>query len=138
MRINYLAVIVAAIAHWIMGAVWYGLFSSKFIALMEWDAAKMQQVQNENHAKGYVIAFLTSLVLVFVLALFVQYAGSVGGVKTAFLLWLGFVATTQLGSVIFEGRKPGLYLLNVGYHLVAGIVAGAIIGAWRPRQPASS
>jgi len=35
--------------------------------------------------------------------------------QTAFWLWLGFVATTQLATVVFEQRKLGLYLLNVGY-----------------------
>lgn len=135
MRINYLAVLVAAIVHWILGAVWYGVFSNKFVALMEWDAAKMAQVENQNHAMEYVLAFLCSLVLVFVLACIAHGTSGIGGgIKTALLLWLGFVVTTQLATVIFEGRKPGLYLLNIGYQLVACLAAGAIIGAWRKKN----
>ncbi len=35
MRINYLAVICAALAHWLVGGLWYGaLFGNKWIELM--------------------------------------------------------------------------------------------------------
>lgn len=36
MKINYPAVLVAGILHWILGAVWYGIFSNKFVELMAW------------------------------------------------------------------------------------------------------
>ena len=141
MRINYLAVIAAAIAHWLLGAVWYGIFTNQFIALMEWSPAKLQEVESQNHAKEYVLAFLTSLVLVYILAHFVQYTKAktaLDGIQTAFWLWLGFIATTQLATVVFEGRKPGLYLLNIGYQFVGSAVAGVILARWRPREAVSS
>ena len=53
--------------------------------------------------------------------------------QTGFWLWLGFVATTQLSTVIFEERNFGLYLLNVGYQLVACLVCGAVLAVWSPR-----
>jgi hypothetical protein len=31
MKINYPAVLVAGILHWILGAVWVGIFSTKFM-----------------------------------------------------------------------------------------------------------
>ena len=136
MKINYPAVLVAAILHWILGAVWYGLFSSKFVELMAWTPDQLAAIQNESHTTDYILAFLSSLVLVYILAHFVQYtkADNIGsGLQTAFWLWLGFIVTTQLPTVIFEGRKAGLYLLNIGYQFVACIVAGALLATWRPR-----
>ena len=117
MKINYPAVIVAAILHWILGAVWYGVFSSKFIELMAWTPAQIAAIESQSHTKDYILAFLSSLVLTYILAHFVQYTKAVnisGGLQTAFWLWLGFVVTTQLPTVLFEGRKPGLYLLHYG------------------------
>ncbi|MFZ0060480.1 MAG: DUF1761 domain-containing protein [Pyrinomonadaceae bacterium] len=122
MKINYPAVIVAAILHWILGAVWYGVFSSKFIELIAWTPAQIAAIENQSHTKDYILAFLSSLVLTYILAHFVQYTKAVnisGGLQTACWLWLGFVVTTQLPTVLFEGRKPGLYLLNIGYQFVA-------------------
>jgi hypothetical protein len=136
MKINYPAVLVAGILHWILGAVWYGMFTNKFVQLMAWTPQQLSEIQSQSHKKELALAFLSSMVLVYVLAHFVQYTKAtslIGGLQTAFWLWLGFVATSQLATVIFEGRKPGLYLLNVGYQLVACLIAGAVLASWKPR-----
>jgi hypothetical protein len=46
---------------------------------------------------------------------------------------LGFVAASQILTVMFEGRPLGLYLLNVGYQLIACGLAGVILAAWQRR-----
>jgi hypothetical protein len=135
MKINYLAVIVAAVVHFIIGGLWYGLiFANTFVEIV--GRAQLEQMVADSHWSQYVVAFVTSLLLVYILAHFIQYTGSktvAGGMQTAFWLWLGFVATTQLSGVIFEQRKLGLYLLNIGYQLVACLICGAILAAWKPR-----
>ena len=141
MKINYPAVLVAGILHWILGAVWYGIFSSKFLELVAWTPAQIAAIESQSHIREYILAFLSSLILVYILAHFLQYtkANSVaGGLQTAFWLWLGFIVTTQLATVIFEGRKPGLYLLNIGYQLVACLAAGALLAIWKPRGVAAN
>ena len=138
MKINYPAVIVATLVHFILGGIWYSLlFANKFIQLMGWTKAQLDEVAKQSHAKEYLIAFLSSLVLVYILAHFVQYtkaSSAISGLQTAFWLWLGFVVTTQLPTVIFEGRNPGLYLLNIGYQFVGCALAGVILAIWRPRE----
>ena len=137
MKINYPAVIVSAIVHFMIGGLWYGLiFGNKFIELIGWTPAQLEQVAAQSHGKEYLISFVCSLVLVYILAHFVQYTGAqgvAGGIQTGFWLWLGFVATTQLATVVFEQRKLGLYLLNVGYQLTACLICGAILAVWKPR-----
>lgn len=141
MKINYLAVLVATVAHFILGGLWYGpVFGNKFIQLIGWSPEKLQQVSNESHWKELLLAFLSSLVLVYVLAHFVEYTKSRtlgGGLQTGFWLWLGFIVTTQLATVLFEQRSAGLYLLNIGYQLVGCLIAGAILAVWRreAREP---
>jgi uncharacterized protein DUF1761 len=138
MKINYPAVIVAAVIHFIIGGLWYGLiFGNKFLEIIGWTPEQQAQIVAQTHWSTYPIAFLTSLILVGTLAYFIEYTGAKGvggGMQTAACLWLGFVATTQLATVIFEQRKLGLYLLNVGYQLVAGLICGALLGAWRRRR----
>lgn len=141
MKINYPAVLVAGIVHWILGAVWYGVFSSKFIELIAWTPAQLAAIESQSHTKEYILSFLSSLVLAYVLAHFLQYTKAItpaGGLQTAFWLWLGFIVTTQLPTVIFEGRKPGLYLLNIGYQFVACMAAGALLAIWKPRGAATT
>lgn len=141
MKINYPAVLVAAVLHWILGAVWYGVFSSKFLELIAWTPAQVAAIESQSHVIEYILSFLSSLVLVYILAHFVQYTKATnlaGGLQTAFWLWLGFIVTTQLPTVIFEQRKTGLYLLNIGYQLVACLAAGALLAVWKSRNKAKA
>ena len=138
MRTNYLAVLVATIIHFLIGGLWYGvLFSNKFVELIGWGPEKLKQMESHNPTKELIIAFISSLVLCYILAHFVQYTkakSALDGLQTAFWLWLGFVATTQLATVVFEERNAGLYLLNVGYQFVGCAVAGIILALWKPRS----
>ena len=108
MKINYPAVIVAAVVHFMIGGLWYGLiFGNKFLEIIEWTPAQLAQVQAQSHWSQYATAFVTSLVMVYILAHFVQYTGAkgvTGGMQTAFWLWLGS-CDDATGYLIFEQRK---------------------------------
>ena len=138
MKINYPAVLAAAVAHFIIGGLWYGLlFSNKFVELIGWSPERLKEMESRNPTKQMVIAFLTGLILVYVLAHFIRYTGAwtaLQGLETAFWLWIGFVATTQLATVIFEERPLGLYLLNIGYQFVGCAVGGIILAVWQRRE----
>jgi len=138
MKINYPAVLVATVVHFLVGGLWYGLlFSNKFVELIAWSPEKLKEMENHNPAKELTIAFISALILVYILAHFVQYTKArtaVDGIQTAFWLWLGFIATTQLATVVFEERKLGLYLIKVGYQFVACALAAVILAVWRPRE----
>ncbi|MEO8433831.1 MAG: DUF1761 domain-containing protein [Pyrinomonadaceae bacterium] len=140
MKIKYLAVLVAAILHWILGGVWYGvLFTNKFIQLIGWDQAKLQQMESQGPGKELGIALIMSLVLCYILAHFVQYTRSttaMGGAQTAFWLWLGFIVTTNIATVLFEERPMGLFLINISYQFVGCVIAGMILAVWRSREAA--
>lgn len=143
MKINYPAVIVATLAHYILGGLWYSplLFGNKFIQLINWSPAQLQQIESESHAKELAIAFVMSLILVYILARFVKYTkatSALEGIQTAFWLWLGFVVTTQAPTVIFEGRSFGLFLINVAYQLVGCAFAGVILAVWKAREAKES
>ncbi len=65
MKINYPAVVVSAIAYWILGALWYSplLFARPFIALMRWTPEQVAAAQAAGGAKQIGVALLTSLLL---------------------------------------------------------------------------
>ncbi len=138
MRINYAAVGVAALAYWLLGGLWYGLlFARPFIALKGWTPEQVAAIQTQSHAGEVGLAFLTSLVLAYVLAHFVKFTGAEtarSGALTGFWLWLGFVATSNLETVLFESRPLGLYLISNGYHLVGMLGMGALLAAWKRRE----
>jgi len=139
MKINYPAVVVAALAYWLLGAVWYSplLFARPFIALMRWTPEQLAAAEAAGAGKQIAVALLISVLLAYVLAHFVKFTGAEtarAGVLTGFWLWLGFVATTNLETVLFESRPLGLYLINNGYHLVGLLGMGALLAVWRKRD----
>ena len=64
----------------------------------------------------------------------VRAEAALAGAQTGFWLWLGFVVTTNLETVLFENRPLGLYLISNGYHLVGMLGMGALLAVWRRRE----
>ena len=77
-----------------------------------------------------IVAFIAQLVMMYVLTLFVELFGATSfasGLLAGFWVWLGFVATILLGSVLWERKPVQLYLLNAAHWLVVLAIGGAII-----------
>jgi len=133
-NINYWAVLAAAIAGMVVGFLWYGpLFGKLWMGLMNFDKKKMKETKKKGMGKTYVLAFLTSFIMSYVLAHFVFYLQAknvMDGVILGFWLWIGFFATTQLGIVLWEGKPLKLYLVNTLHNLVTLAVMGAILAVW--------
>ncbi|OGE10802.1 hypothetical protein A3A60_02345 [Candidatus Curtissbacteria bacterium RIFCSPLOWO2_01_FULL_42_26] len=132
--INFLAVIVSAVAYMVIGAVWYspvvfGKMWIKFAGITQKDI----DIQKKTMPKIYGFAFVGALITSYILAIILKLVDAttlIGALQIGFLVWLGFMATTTLSTVLFEGKKQELYLLNNGYNLVALLTAAAILTVW--------
>ena len=133
-EVNYLAVLVAAVASFLLGWLWYGpLFGKPWMKLMNFDKNSMKSMKL-SPVTAMILGFLTYLVIAYVLAGFISILNSatiVEGIKIAFWIWLGFIATTTLGSFLWEGKSIKLYLLNNTYNLLNLLVMSAILTAWK-------
>lgn len=131
--INYVAVLLAAVASFVLGALWYSaLFGKSWMKLMGFDQRKLQGMK-KGVWKSYAAGFVAALVMSYVLAHFVKYAQAataLEGIAAGFWVWLGFVATIMLGAVIWEGKPPKLYAINAGYYLVSLALMGAILAVF--------
>ena len=133
-NVNIVAVLVAAVVSTILGALWYGpLFGRTWMRLSGLGKAKPNQMKKKGMGKSYFLNFIATLVTAYVLAVFVVLAGAttIGtGVIVGFWVWLGFVATLTLGSVLWEGKSVNLYWLNNAYGLINLAVMAAILAVW--------
>jgi hypothetical protein len=138
--INYLAVIVSAIATMVIGFLWYGpLFGKTWSMLMGWkdmSPEKMKEMQKQA-MPGYVVSFIGALVMAYILAHALTYAsaytnmfGLSAGLMVGFWSWFGFVAPVTLGAVLWDKKPWTLWLINSGYYLVTLLVMGAILAVW--------
>jgi len=129
-RVNYIAVVVAAVAHFVLGAIWFSALRRPWLEAI----GKTPGQLSGSPAAGYVVAFVSNLVIAWVLARLIIASGRTGllvGVAMAGLLWLGFVGTTMATEFVFEGRTLGAYAVIAGYPLVGMLVMGAILGRWQ-------
>jgi hypothetical protein len=140
--INYWAVLVCGVAYMVIGSLWYGpLFGRWWMKQMGYSAETMgKPMANGMTAwKAMGLGLLSALVMANVLAhevfIWHDYAGMLMSqaalaLQVAFWLWLGFVATTQLGAVLWEGRSWKLFLFNASHALVALIAMAFILVYW--------
>jgi len=133
--INYLAVLVAAVASMALGFLWYGpLFGKTWAQLMGFDKKKMAEAKKKGMPKQtWVLMVAGTLVTSYVLAHFVDYLDATnvaGALQAGFWLWLGFIVPVQLGMVLWEGKPWKLYVINVAYYLVNLSVMASILALW--------
>lgn len=139
--VNYLAVLVAAIAAFVLGGLWYGpVFGKQWMALMGMTKEKMEAEKSKGVAKSYILMFIGSLVMAYILSYVVMAMapylaamgtiGALAGLEIGICMWLGFVAPVTMGSVLWEGRPWKLWFLNAGYYVVSLAVMGAILAVW--------
>ena len=128
---NWVAIVVAAIAQFIIGWIWYGpLFGKTWMSMM---GMSQQSMGREGMGKTMVLTFIGSLVTAAVLSMLVGWMGAKtlgAGIAAGFWAWLGFVATVTLGGVLFAKMSWNLYILNNAYQLVSLAVMGAILARW--------
>jgi len=132
-RINYIAVVVAAVAHFVLGAMWFTVFQKQWLAAI----GKTMEQLTGSPALGYVVAFACNLIMAGTLAWLIMLTGRTGlagGLAMGGLLWLGFTGTTMATAFVFEGRTIEAFAVIAGYPLAGLLIMGAILGLWQKRS----
>lgn len=126
--INWIAVIVAAIATFVVGGLWY----SPLLFAKSWQreaGVSDEALSGGNMATIFAGAFVLMLLASLVFALFLgRQQGLVFGFGAGFAAGLFWVAGAFGVNYLFERRSVKLWLINGGYNVVAFTVIGSIIG----------
>jgi uncharacterized membrane protein len=137
--LSYLAIFAAAVAGWLLGAVWYMVFSKPWQQAVGLSANKMKQAQKSAaFYLPFLFSFVALIVMAWVLAGLIAHLGPGqftvrNGIISAAFCWLGFVMTTMLVNNSFAGRDRRLLLIDGGHWLAVLLVMGAILGAFGGR-----
>lgn len=127
MQIDWLIVFVAAILNMIIGFFWY----SKWLFGPTW--TKLHKMKEESpHKSSLVYTLIVSLFIAYFLTVFEGYlrvTTVTDGMFVGFCLWLGFVATTQISSVIWCKTPFKLFAIDTGGKLLSYLVMSGVIGA---------
>ncbi len=135
LQINYLAVVVAALATMFIGALWYSplLFHKLWVKAHGYSEEKVEQMRKAA-GRAFIVSLFCYVVMAYVLAIFVSYAGVstvLQGALLGLVVWIGFLATLGLTAHLFSEKRWSTYFIDAGYQLVYAVVMGVILASWR-------
>jgi len=135
-RHNYLAILVAGIASFVLEAIWYSVFLNAWTAgigrTMEWLHAN-----SPNFGLQLATALAAAVLMAIGLDCIIQLTGGQSarrGMKVGALLWLGFMLTVFCTEYVFEVRPWSLLGINAGFWLISIVAMGAIVGGWKKKS----
>lgn len=128
-ELNWLAVLVAAIAAFILGGIWYSpkLFGN---AWMEDVGLTEEAAAESNLAVVFGGAFVLIVIAAIFLGATIDDSNWLGGLHTGLVIGVAWVATAYGVTYLFERRPLRLFLVNAGYNICLFALMGTIIGAW--------
>ena len=131
-HVNWLAVVAAAVATFVLGGLWYSpaLFGRAWMTASGVDETR---IRTGNKAMIFGLALVFSLVMSANLAMFLADAKTTTswGATAGFLAGFGWVALAIAIIALFERRSWKYIFINGGYMTVAFVVMGLILGGWR-------
>jgi hypothetical protein len=138
-NVNYLSILMAAVAAWIFGGIYYTSLSKQWLAAQgkTLEQCKAEQAGKSGAAKTapFILVFVGELVMAFVLYGIMVHLGTFtirAGIISGAFCWFGFILPTVTANNAFCGRKPMLTIIDGAAWLGALVIIGAILG-WMGR-----
>jgi MFS family permease len=133
-HINWLAVLAAAVAYFMIGGLWYSkvLFGPKWASLVGLNMNDPEK--NKGVVKLMIGSFIFMLVTCIGLALLVVRMDLFilsSGIKLGLITGICFAVTAVAITYIYESKPIALYAITCGYHLIGNIAAAVILVLWR-------
>lgn len=135
--INFVSVLVAAVAAFIIGFMFHGpLFGKLWMKLANIHPTGKEKLS--DMVPQMLLNLLANIVCAYVLAMFIYVTAShynnagnvIGGMGIAFWAWLGFLVTSASMDVIWMGKSKKLWGFEIVASLVSFLAMGAILAWW--------
>lgn len=135
--INWLAVVVAAIAFFALGALWYGPLFGK--AWQRGVGLTDEEIKSANMGKLFGSAFIFALIISVGMAMFFFGMGTdpenpmtiSNGVMYGAMTGIFFILPSTCMNYLFARKSASLMMIDSFYHVFAYVVVGIILAAWQ-------
>jgi hypothetical protein len=133
--INFIGVLVAWIAGWLVQAIWYMVLGRAWTSALGWTEAAMQAIGRRRMPIGpMIVSLVAELLMALMLAGIIGHLGGPNvtiGLVSGVLVWLGFVVTTISVNNAFQRRSITLTVIDAGGWLAVLVVQGLVLGLFR-------
>lgn len=131
MQLDYVAIIVATLVQFVVGAIWYmPVFGKKWGEIHGFDKIPkaQQQAMMKQMPPYYVLQLMTTLLTAMMLSVVIAALPEWNVYVLVLILWSGFVVPTQVGAVIFGGTE-GRWVMTKILIMMGGSLACLMAGA---------
>ncbi len=129
--INYLAVLVSAVAVFGLGSLWYTpiLFGNVWLKEV---GITPDEAEKSNMAKTFGLGFLCILLMCLTMAMFLRDSGYsvTEGARWGTYAGFGLMGATVALNAVYESKSFLYIAINAGYVTIGMAMAGAILRAW--------
>jgi hypothetical protein len=134
MAINWLAILLAAVASYVVGALWYSplLFGAAWERLMGYSEEKMAQMRARGIKKIMLANFVLNIITATVVWSIGTAACTAWSCANVFALfaWFGFMVPIHAYGVMWEAKPFKLFLINIAYSLLSLLVITAVLSGF--------
>lgn len=130
--LSWLSIVIAAVAAFIVGWIWYSpfLFGPIYAKEMGWKEGDMKDGPKHGMVKSFGTVLLGEFIMAIVAAslihsLFITSFSQVFIV--ALSLWIGFILFSKMNDVLFGGKSWKLFAITVSQDLLTILIIFAII-----------
>jgi len=129
-QINWLSVLVSALAAFAIGGLWYSpvLFGKTWQVLVK---LTDEDIKDSNMVLIFGTTFVLNVIAAIVLDMFIGPEATLGhGLAAALLVSVVWIASSIAISYLYTRKTFKLFLIDAGYYVTFYAVMGIILGAW--------
>ena len=128
--INWLAVLAATVAAFLLGGLWFSVLFGK-----QWIAA-LGKTKEEMGMPGpsMALSFATTFVMAAALAMIIvrmPRMSALGAMRFGSAVGIGIVAMGMASDFAFTNWPRKLYWIQASYHVMMVVIMSLILGLWR-------
>ena len=127
--LNWWAVIVAALAYWVLGAVWYNdaVFGKQW---REATGVDMSKPTAQQIVGNLVLWFIAALALGLIVNM-IEADGFGDGIVLGLVVSFSFIGTNRINEWLYTGHpNKALMRVNAPYNLLGFMIMGVILATW--------
>ena len=132
--INWLAVLVAAIAYFSLGAIWFSkpVFGARWIALhkINMDDPEVKKGVGAIMFGSFLLMLLATIGLAILVARF-HFHEAISGIKLGLFTGICFASTAISVTYLYIKKPLASHFIDNLYHVVGQVIAAIILCVWK-------
>ena len=131
--LNWLAILCAGAAFWMLGFVWYSLLFGKIWAAEQQRHRGPQALEPGGMGPRLISTFVSNVIAAAAMAYLIKRTGFTDmnhALRLAVATGLGFAGTAVTITCVWESKSTKLWFIDTGFYFIGAILLAVILVSW--------